>query len=247
MYDGVQSTSALSIASLNNRVYVGTENAAHGFQVWASTVPDPANNSQWVKVMDNGGGDGYNAWAGTMKVFKNQLYVGSVSLPFLGGYQGFKGCEVFRIDTRNRWQLVVGNRTAALPAPGAGARRVVGNMTAGFGNSFNFYCWSLEEYKGYLYAGTFDASVLLRYIKEYPGPLPAGIPNIPPLLVSATQLTAGADIWRTSTGTFWTPVTVTGFGDAENYGMRNLKAFSTGLWVGTSNPFEGCQVWKSTK
>jgi hypothetical protein len=240
-------TSALSIASFNGRVYVGTENAEHGFQVWCSTVANPTGSQDWVKVMGNGGGDGYNAWAGTMKVFKNQLYVGSVSLPFLGPYQGFKGCEIFRIDTRNRWQLVVGDRTAALPAPGVTTRRVVGNMGAGFGNSFNFYCWSFEVYRGYLYAGTFDASVLLRYIKDYPGPLPAGIPQIPQLLISISQLTAGADIWRTSTGTFWTPLTRTGFGDAENYGMRNLKAFSSGLWVATSNPFEGCQLWRSVR
>ena len=236
----------VSIASFNGHVYVGTENI-QGFQVWRSTVADPAGNADWVKVMSDGGGDRYNAWAATMKSFKGQLYIGSISLPFIGGYDGFKGFELFRISTRDRWQLLVGDRTPAIAVPGTGMRWALSGLGAGFGNPMNFYCWSLEAYKGYLYLGSFDPSVILRYISQYPGPLPAALAGIPTSLVGVSQLTAGADLWRSSSGSIWWPVSLNGMADPENYGFRTMLATSSGLWLGSSNPFEGCEVWKSRK
>lgn len=137
----------VSIATFNRHVYVGTENI-QGFQVWRSTVADPARNADWVRVMSDGGGDRYNARGATVKSFKGQLYIGSISLPYIGGFNGFKGFELFRISTQDKWQLLVGDRTPAIPVRGIGARRALSGLRSGFGNPMNFYCWSLEEYRG---------------------------------------------------------------------------------------------------
>ena len=43
------------------------------------------------------------------------------------------------------------------------------------------------------------------------------------------------------------PVSLNGMGDPENYGIRTMTATSSALWLDTSNPFEGFEVWRSKK
>src|SRR5262249_15379255 len=45
------------------------------------------------------------------------------------------------------------------------------------------------------------------------------------------------ELWRTSDGNHWTPVTRNGFGNPYNWGIRSLLSTPHGLFVGTANPF----------
>ncbi|HHV71330.1 MAG TPA: hypothetical protein GXX38_01800 [Clostridia bacterium] len=56
--------------------------------------------------------------------------------------------------------------------------------------------------------------------------------------------TFGFDLWRSRDGIRWSPVSINGLGNPENYGARNLFLSSSGdLYLGTANPFNGCEVW----
>ncbi|MCX5977378.1 MAG: hypothetical protein NTV33_11300, partial [Coprothermobacterota bacterium] len=219
-----------------------TENKT-GFQVWASAVAEPTSNADFVKIIGDGAGSGFNGWAATMKEFKGDLYIGSIGLPFVSGYQTFKGFDVIRVYPDNSWDLLVGDRNPVAPPLGAPPRNPLSGWSSGFGNMLNFYCWSLEVYNDVLYLGTFDASVFLRYLTASVGPLPPPLDTLSQEMIDLLLLGAGADLWKTKDGLSWSPVTLTGFGDPNNYGFRTLKAANGGLYLGTSNPFWGCQVW----
>lgn len=54
----------------------------------------------------------------------------------------------------------------------------------------------------------------------------------------------GFDLWKTSDGEHWVPVSLNGLGNPCNYGVRILFVSSEGkLYLGTANPFQGCEVW----
>jgi len=54
----------------------------------------------------------------------------------------------------------------------------------------------------------------------------------------------GFDIFASEDGVNFSPVTVDGFGNRENYGGRVLLPTAYGLFVCTANPFGGGQVWR---
>lgn len=242
-----ENTVVLSFATYNGLLYVGTQNT-EGFQVWRSTSANPQSNADWVKVVSDGAGDRYNVWAGTMKVFRDKLYVGSMSLPYLTGYEDFKGFDIIRIDKKDKWQLLVGDVNPVAPITPDATRTVASGWPSGFGNPLNAYCWQLEEYGGRLYVGTFDMLVFLRYLGDAEAYFDYDIPDA---IVAASQsplaqMFYGADMWETRDGLDWSPVTLNGLGDNENYGFRTMKTFGSLLYVGTSNPWKGCQIWTGT-
>ncbi|MFA4885913.1 MAG: hypothetical protein WC601_09095, partial [Desulfotomaculaceae bacterium] len=58
------------------------------------------------------------------------------------------------------------------------------------------------------------------------------------------QKTYGFDFWKTRDGVHWTRISIDGLGNPYNYGLRMLFPSSDGrLYIGTANPFEGCEVW----
>lgn len=58
------------------------------------------------------------------------------------------------------------------------------------------------------------------------------------------QKTMGFDLWKTCDGVHWIPVSLNGLGNPYNYGARMLFLSSDGnLYLGTANPFQGCEVW----
>lgn len=144
---------------------------------------------------------------------------------------------------------------------------------SGFGNPLNLYCWQLEEHDCLFYLTTFDASSLLRVLDpellgsigfldllepslneiDVARMMPAGDMGTlfrmirednPFALVHAlSAFLGGSDMWVSSDGVHWYPADLNGFGDANNYGFRTLVSSDAGLYVGTANPFEGCQVY----
>lgn len=57
----------------------------------------------------------------------------------------------------------------------------------------------------------------------------------------------GFDLFATEDGEDFTTVTTTGFNDKYNYGCRTLVTTDEGLYLGTANPFYGCQLWRITE
>ncbi|EQB87688.1 hypothetical protein J2Z44_004047 [Clostridium punense] len=58
--------------------------------------------------------------------------------------------------------------------------------------------------------------------------------------------TMGGDLWVSENGESWLPISLNGLCNPKNYGMRKLFSADDGrLYVGTANPYQGCEVWRS--
>jgi hypothetical protein len=76
-------------------------------------------------------------------------------------------------------------------------------------------------------------------------------PNIGQLLECLSRLVMksgygvfGFDLWKTRDGVCWEAVTLNGFGNPYNYGIRMLfLSEDEKLYLGTANPFQGCELW----
>jgi hypothetical protein len=55
---------------------------------------------------------------------------------------------------------------------------------------------------------------------------------------------AGSDLYKSPDGVRWYRVTLTGFGDVGNYGIRTMESVGDYLYVGTTNPFDGLEIWR---
>ncbi|MDP3938663.1 MAG: methyltransferase domain-containing protein, partial [Deltaproteobacteria bacterium] len=98
------------------------------------------------------------------------------------------------------------------------------------------YVWRVCEHDGWLYVGTYNASVFLPF---KPFPIPEEILRLLKLSDSEEFQTryGGCHLWRSPDGEHFLPVTTNGFGSTYNHGIRQLCSTPKGLFVGTSNPF----------
>jgi hypothetical protein len=234
-------TGVTSLASANGFIYAGTENV-NGFEVWRSTVANPTGNADWKQLVKDGAGDRYNGWAGTMRAFRKDVYVGSMAVPGMTGKMAMKAFDLIRVRPNDTWQLLVGNRDPEIPVDGAAPRRPLSGWPSGFGMPTNLYCWSMEVYHGKLYVGSMDMSSMLRAATEAGAELPDM--GIPPTILDVILKAAGFDLWKTGEGLIWAPVTLRGLGDYRNYGARTMRVHNDRLYIGTANPFRGLQVWE---
>lgn len=179
-----------------------------------------------------------------------------------------KGADLIVITPDDQWRVIVGSEPVAPTDPTTGVRNR-GRYPSGFGDITNAYIWNIQAFEGCLYLGTFDWSVLIpplglslltinrevlerllgvinpefwnRLDEEY---------NLKPLLQSLLRsiptslLTMGFDFYVSSNGETWSPISLTGLGNPHNYGLRTFLASEDGnLYLGTANPFDGCEVW----
>ncbi|MCU0630068.1 MAG: hypothetical protein MUF37_02805 [Methanoregulaceae archaeon] len=233
-----------SLKSYNGHLYAGTGNPSgpsetNGFEVWRSKTASPTGPGDWVKVVPGGAGDAWNVLAATMETYNGDLYVGSMNLPFATGTNGTKGFDLVRVNTGDQWGLIAGNYQPTLPT--VPRDPPLSRLPSGFGNPFNLYAWSMEEYHGTLYLGTFDIGSLGQYIGDVPTDITPYISNQD--LATTARYLGGADMWKSSDGTNWVPVDLNGLGNPNNYGFRTMLASPEGFYVGTANPEDGCEVW----
>lgn len=258
----------------NNHLYASTVNYVSGFEVWKTDgSPDDGNNGlyEWKPVIVDGFGDTWNQYGMHMEVFKNHLYVGTAvgagMVQKNGEMVGTRPIEIIRLDKNDNAKLIVGSRVAFDPVPGwPKVRKPLSGWSAGFGNPFNVYAWIMEVHKGRLYVGTFDmSSIIIKVLAEHPEVLlyMLGIENevfqsndeMKALLYMLYDYFGGGDLWCTKNGIKWAPVTLNGFDNPKNYGIRRLLSVSgknkkKALFVGTANPFTGqpgggCEVWQA--
>jgi hypothetical protein len=217
-----------------DRLYAGTFNLA-GCQVWAS---DCAGRPpyRWHKLIDRGAGRGaLNQAVASMTSFGGAIYFGT---GIQGGGTdrvnnvGPGAAELIRINADDSWDLIVGDVRAD-----DRKREPLSGLRAGFGNFYNGYIWSFAVHRGWLYAGTYDWSVMLRWSspREAPPKVARFFELLDPETVIANE--GGADLWRSRDGENWLPVTRQGFGNPYNIGIRNLVSTPHGLFVGTGNFF----------
>lgn len=119
--------------------------------------------------------------------------------------------------------LSLPNNMGSLPLWGA----------AGFGNFYNNYTWTMDEFGGQLYVGTMDYS----YILDEGLPLLKEALGIPPdLVIPLPASDHGADLWRfPSAGEAAVAESIDGVGNPSTYGIRTMIA-ADGLYLGMANP-----------
>jgi hypothetical protein len=233
-----------TVESFNGWLYAGTHNPLQGAEVWKLEGPDPA--AAPVKVIEHGGPRWLNEAFMTMYVWQDHLYAGSqasfIMRMILGG---LKPADLLRIDTADHWEAVAGPDS-------------IGGEKSGFGERSNAYIWSLCAHDGWLYAGTYDIMPGLNYMFSHPryllGMMGLAAKSTDPqeklFLLTSLELAAwksnyGGDLYKTQDGKKWYCVTVDGFGNHNNYGLRTMKSAFGRLFIGLANPYDGLEVWAS--
>jgi hypothetical protein len=224
-----------SLVSDGNRLYAGTFNLS-GLQVWASECKGTPPY-RWRKLIDRGAGRGeLNQLVASMVSFDDAIFVGTGIQG--GGHDrvnkiGPAATELIRINAGGSWDLIVGE-----PREVDGLHREpISGLRSGFGNFFNAHVWCQCAHDGWLYAGTYDASTMLRWAtsKEAPPRVVRFFDILNPEVVVANE--GGADLWRSRDGENWMPVTRQGFGNPYNAGFRSLVSTPYGMFAGTANLF----------
>ncbi|GGM89023.1 hypothetical protein ACFFX1_48515 [Dactylosporangium sucinum] len=102
---------------------------------------------------------------------------------------------------------------------------------AGFGNPYNTYTWSMVVTKGSLYVGTMDWGYISRYSPA------AALGGVRAALGTPDQKSYGADLWAfDSPQGAAKPVNTTGLGNYLSYGIRNMVADGSAIYLGMANP-----------
>ena len=124
-----------------------------------------------------------------------------------------------RYDVKNKQWVEVPNNMHQKPLWGP----------AGLGNWFNQYTWVMQVFKGDLYIGTMDWSLLEKTMNpEYYAYLES---------IGKKSNGLGADLWRIPAGTTTGAVAVdlTGQGNIGNCGIRTIASDNNNLYLGSAN------------
>jgi len=229
------------LAVFSNTLYAGTWSytTTHSAEIWRSS-----DGGNWTRVVSSGLGDATNLAVPTMEVFNGALYAGTYCYDFT--MQQPAGCEVWRTADGLNWTRVI---------------------TDGFGDMGCLSVGSLAVFQGHLYASTSGAIWRCSAASECDQALDwtrvvtAGFSNpnnrsIGPLIESGSHLyavvgnrTTGMEIWRTSNGTNWEPVSIAGLGDSNNtgpYSDHSAAVYNNRLFIGTTNNANGGEIWMKT-
>lgn len=227
-----------SLCVHQGHLYAGTA-GLNGFALFKGTRIG-ALTFEWELVIDRGAGRGsLNQGIAAMCSFGDDLYLGTGIQ--CGGYDrvhnvGPAAFEVLRLRNNGTIELLVGvDRSGYTARSGYGP---------GFSNPFNAYLWRMEVHRNQLYVGTLDTSIFSLFTS------PDKLSFFAADALSRTDLMdwllacGGGELRRTKDGLLWEPVSVNGFNNFYNYGIRTLVSNGDQLFVGTANPF-GPRIWNS--
>jgi hypothetical protein len=209
---------ASKIVEFNDDLYVGT---------WRSPREGGCelwryNGVSWTQVVGKNAQytDSGFGDSNNSGVWSMKVFNGSLYIGTLNANFTTNGfCQIWRSQDGENWSRVV-NR--GFRDDGAGE------------HIWNVYSWKMEEFQGELYAGTFNAQIVR--------------PNY-----------MGCQLWKSPSGDSgtWTKVGLPdgntsgfkdGFGESENWGIRELRVLNNKLYVGTAvlaaQDEEGLEIWR---
>lgn len=247
-----------SLSVFNNKLYVGISTET-GAEIWRSDNCNPRNN-HWTLIADKGFGDSLNKNVMSTGVFKDKLYVAVTKMFPLVLFLPM-GFDLISIDKNDKWELVVGGKPVVLSCPAKGKRNCsTSGYSSGFNSFFNIYGWQIAEYKDNLVLTTYDGStnikkILEQYINNKDFYIEKiGTSDYKKLVKYYTKINCllneydypkGFDIYTSKDGCRFSPVILDGLNNPYNYGGRTLLVTCNNkLFLGTANPYEGCEVWQ---
>ena len=234
-FGDLENKSLHEMCAFGDHLYVGTFNN-NGFQLWRSDC-EGTPPYRWEKILERGAWRGpLNQIALSLYPFKGALYVGTGIQG--GGIDrqnniGPGAAELMRVNPDGSWDLLVGTPRDTPH----GFKEPLSGRGPGFDKVFNGYFWRMCEHQGWLYMGTFEWSSVLGYVKRsnFKGAFGRVLAHVGPQSVLEYQ--SGFDLYRSNDGENWLPVTVNGFENPYNMGLRTLESTPYGLFVGTANPW----------
>ncbi|HNR97543.1 MAG TPA: hypothetical protein PKH89_11340, partial [Anaerolineae bacterium] len=235
------SSSVTSLAVHSGSLYAAAGNYTTGAQLWRC-----GPGLAWTPAVQNGFGTAHNGVIDHLQAFGGSLYASTENETdggevwrspdgvvwtrvASGGFGDRSNAEVIRMTTFGgklyaaTWSYSSDHGTEIWRSDTGNAgswTRVVQN---GFGDAYNSSVTTFETFKGMLYAGTQNG-----------------------IWTGSTQLTRGAEVWRSSTGNAgtWSRVAAGGFGALENTGVVSLAAFGDYLYASTGRSAGGLEVWR---
>jgi hypothetical protein len=213
-----QDMRVFEIAPFNGFLYLGLSDRINGYAV-AKTDATGTPPYQFTPVVTDGGflQPGPSISVVSMHVFKDRLYVGTDA-----------PVELIRINPDDTWDLVVGDPRETPD----GWKHPLSGMGSGFDWPSNKHLWRMQDHEGTLYLGTNDTA--LRWGKAMPW------------MADQLEPGYGFDLYRTEDGQSISPITLNGFGDKYQIGIRAFASTPHGLFVGTVSFWYGLRIWQGT-
>jgi len=245
-----------------NFLYVGTFNIA-GCELWRTS-----DGFNWTCLVGNEGvlKRGFNMFGYPLRthnygirrleVFKNSLYIGTASVPPFGLEINGNNMHISNVFLES-----IGSGCCIWKFDGLNFEKIIGRKFSfdedehsGFGDWTNAYVWSLREFDGRLFAGTWNPG---RFLTNISFQLEHPLINIS-LTTDESQSTntAGCEVWFTEDGNDWHQMVgdeinkkhsewpANGFGDSSDIGARALIEYKNCLYLGITNIDDGCELWK---
>ena len=216
---GIADFPAWDLRPFAGRLYTTTGNkedgVSDGYSVWWTDATGPAPYT-WHPVVVNGG---YQIDP-TVRA-PNGLSMAVFKDELYVGTN--RPTELVRIRADGSWDLLVGEPRMTP----WGRKTPLTGMGLGFGSWFNGHFWRMTAHEGHLYLGTWDWSLGARFLN----------------LEDTFGTHFGFDLYRSADGIKWEAVTRAGFGDLYNYGGRSLESTPEGLFLGSTRPQGGLQIW----
>lgn len=182
--------SVAELAVHNNKLYIGTWDFSDSYKLYKKT----GDSFKDVTPVFSGSDQLNNLGVMKLMDFKGQLYLGTVNYR-----DGFTLLRTSSPNDPNGWEVITTN---------------------GLGDKSNAYSWSMKEFNGELYLGTFNDG--LYGGKFSPLPIP---------------LDGRAQLWSSADGKNWKMLEGDGFGAPFNYGYRTMEVSDGRLFVGTASNF----------
>jgi hypothetical protein len=250
------------IYSKQEHLYVGTFNIA-GCELWRTS-----DGVDWICLVGDNGTfrrgfnmvgvplRTHNYGIRRLEIFQNSLYIGTASVPPFGIKFNDKNIFVPNIFLES-----IGSGCGLWRFDGSEFKKIIGRKFSmdltkhsGFGDWTNAYIWSLREFDGRLFAGTWNPG---RFVTDINFQLGQPIVELS-LATEESQhtQTAGCEIWYTDDGIDWYQMVgdethikssqwpKNGFGDKNNIGARALIPYNDFLYLGITNTVDGCELWR---
>jgi hypothetical protein len=211
-----QDMKVFEFAAFNGYLYIGVVGQFSGFKILKTDAEGDLPYTFTTVISDGG----YvkpipSNSVVSMFVYDDALYVGTNQ----------PSTDLLRINPDDTWDVIVGDPRETPD----GWKYPLSGISSGFNWPLNVHMWRMQDHDGVLYVGTLDQSTRFRYI---------------PVIADNMRWQFGFDLWSTADGYHFRPITVNGFGDMYQMGLRSLQSTPYGLFAGTVSYWYGLRVWQ---